>query len=365
MRLLKKQYLLLLILPMLLLSGCSSIGYYFDAVNGHLSILADQESIKDILQRENITPELKSKLVLATQARKFASTEMLLPDNDSYRYYSDIKRSYVVWNVVATEKFSIKARQWCFLIVGCVSYRGYFNQEDAKIYAKKLKAQGYDVNVSGARAYSTLGWFDDPLLNTMIQLNESRLVGLIFHELAHQQVYINGDSSFNEAFASSVEIEGIKRWFEQQTTSTLSLAQQKKLYKDYNQSRKREIEFKHLLKTTQLKLDALFKSTIFKSSTNQVDLKKQVFQQLQQNYQLLKKSWHGYHRYDGWMKQGLNNAHLALVATYHDKVPAFQAVLKSVNYDIKKYYQAIKSIGKLSKDERNHRLTNYKQSKFD
>ena len=342
---------------LLTLPACSSVGYYFDAVNGHLSILADQEPIKDILQNPDTSEELKSKLLLATKARNFASKEMLLPDNDSYRYYVDIKRPYVVWNVIATEKYSIKAQQWCFMVIGCVSYRGYFNLEDAKAFAKTLAAQGYDVNVAGAQAYSTLGWFDDPLLNTMIQHSEARIVGLIIHELAHQKIYINNDSSFNEAFATSVELEGIKRWFTRSINSSTN--KQKQLYKEYLTSRKREVEFKHLLKSTQLKLEQLFDSSEFKNSKHQENLKKQIFTQLQVDYQKLKATWHNYSGYDNWMNQKLNNAHLALIATYHDKVPAFQAVLSSVDNNIERFYQRIKSISMMTEEKRNNRLAEY------
>ncbi len=357
----KRFHILLLLLLLATISGCSSIGYYFDAVNGHLSVLAEQQAINDILQDTDTTAELKSKLTLAVQARDFASAEMKLPDNDSYRYYSDIKRSYVVWNVIATKPFSIKAKQWCFLVVGCVSYRGYFNKEDADNYAKSLKVAGYDVNVAGAKAYSTLGWLDDPLLNTMIEHNEARLVGLIIHELAHQQIYIDNDSSFNEAFASSVEFEGVKRWFNRQVSAS-SAQSNTKSYQRYLVSRKRELEFKQLLKSTQQQLQNAFNSDAFKMSNKQTLLKAAIFTELQQNYRSLKKSWQGYAGYDVWMKRDLNNAHLALVATYSDKVPAFQAVLRSVNNNIKHYYQTIEEIGALSESERNRRLNEYQQS---
>ncbi len=353
----KIVFTLLLSLFVLCLSACSSIGYYYDAVNGHLTVLSEQESIREILQQPDLASSLRVKLELATQAREFASAELFLPDNDSYRYYSDIKRPYVVWNVIATQHYSITARQWCFLIVGCVSYRGYFNKADAQAYADTLVTQGYDVNVSGAQAYSTLGWLDDPLLSTMIKHNEARLVGLIFHELAHQQVYIDDDSSFNEAFATSVEIEGVRRWFKRQTTS--DVVQTEKLYQQYLIARQHEIEFKQMLKSTQLKLETLFKSTVFKNSSNREVLKQQVFAQLQIDYRILKKSWQDYAGYDAWMKRDLNNAHLALVATYHDKVPAFLAVLKSVDSDIKKYYELVAIIGELPEKKRNQRLSSY------
>ncbi len=358
----KKRFgILLLALLLVTVSGCSSLGYYFDAVNGHLSVLAEQQAIKDILQESDVTAELKAKLTLATQARDFASAEMKLPDNDSYRYYSDIKRPYVVWNVIATKPFSIKAKQWCFLVVGCVSYRGYFNKDDADNYAKSLKVAGYDVNVAGAKAYSTLGWLDDPLLNTMIQYNEARLVGLIIHELAHQQIYIDNDSSFNEAFASSVELEGVKRWFNRQTATSV-IQSNFKSYQDYLVLQKRELEFKQLLKSTQQQLQDLFNSDTFKTSNKQKLLKAAVYNELQQNYRALKKSWQGYAGYDAWMKRDLNNAHLALVATYYDKVPAFQAILRSVNNNIENYYQTVEEIGGLSEPERNRRLNEYQKN---
>jgi len=353
----KLFYSLLFSLLILLLPACSSVGYYLDAVNGHLNILADQESINDILQQDSISPELKSKLVLATEARDFASAEMLLPDNDSYRYYSDINRDYVVWNVIATEKYSITAKQWCFMVVGCVSYRGYFNQDDAKAYAKTLKAQGYDVNISGAQAYSTLGWFDDPLLNTMIKHNDAQIVGLIIHELAHQQIYINGDSSFNEAFASSVEIEGIKRWFHRQSRNSTDA--QKKQFRQYLKSKQRNGEFKQLLKAAQKNLDELYKSNKFKHSVKQQTLKAAIFTKLKLDYQRLKISWQNYSGYDVWMNRDLNNAHLALIATYYEKVPIFQSILLSVDNNIQHFYDIVESIGELEESERNARLAEY------
>lgn len=342
------------VLTLFMIASCSSVGYYFEAVNGHLSILAEQQAIKDILQEQDTTAELKSKLRLATQAREFASSEMKLPDNDSYRYYSDIKRPYVVWNVIATKPFSIEAKQWCFLVVGCVSYRGYFNKVDALNYAKSLQEKGYDVSVAGAQAYSTLGWLDDPLLSTMIQHNEARLVGLIIHELAHQQVYIDDDSSFNEAFASSVELEGVKRWFGRDAVALNS-----KSYQDYLVTRKRTLEFKQLLKVTQQNLDNLYNTESFKNAENKKTLKAAVFSELQKQYRVLKKSWQGYKAYDVWMKRDLNNAHLALVATYFDKVPAFQAIMRSVDNNIERYYDTVEEIGDLPEVERNNRLSTY------
>ncbi|MFV2061021.1 MAG: aminopeptidase, partial [Gammaproteobacteria bacterium] len=199
-----------------------------------------------------------------------------------------------------------------------------------------------------------LGWLDDPLLSTMIQHNEARLVGLIIHELAHQLVYIKNDTAFNEAFATAVEIEGIKRWFTRENGVTT--ASKNKLYQQYLQSRQREIEFKHLLKTTQVKLEQLFKSELFKNSNDQENLKKQIFSQLQINYQQLKKSWQNYSGYDRWMKRDLNNAHLALIATYHDKVPVFQAILKSTNNNLKQFYQEVKIISEMTESNRNNRL---------
>lgn len=337
----------LLLLPFV--SACSTLGYYIDAINGHFELMSKQQPIDDLLEQESLDKELREKLTLAKSAREFASQYLSLPDNDSYRDYADIKRPYVVWNVIAAPAYSIQPKQWCFLFAGCINYRGYFNKKDAQDYAAELRQQGYDVYVAGARAYSTLGWFDDPLLNTMLYQSESRLVGIIFHELAHQRLYIDDDSSFNEAFASAVEQEGVKRW----------LSFRKEKYLAHIKSKNRDREFKQLLINTRSWLKNIYEGK--HSEDRKAQLKQAAFDNLKAEYIELKRAWGGYGGYDKWMAQDLNNAHLALVATYHELVPAFQTLLKNNNNDLNAFYVAAEKLGRLPKKARTEALKNLKE----
>lgn len=230
--------------------------------------------------------------------------------------------------------------------MGCLSYRGYFSKADATDYANELKKEGYDVFLAGAKAYSTLGWFDDPLLNTMMYKSEARRAGIIFHELAHQVVYIEDDSAFNEAFATTVEQEGIRRWMLKNGKD--------KQYQEYLRNKKRDTEINDLLQATRDELKELYKTKA--SGKEKRKYKKYVFLKMQRKYQKLKDSWNGYSAYDLWMKQEINNAHLLLISTYHELVPTFQAVLKQENNNLKKFYHAVEKIGEKNKKERKKQL---------
>lgn len=340
-----------LIFIALTVSACSSFGYYMDLMAGHSELLEQRKPVADILEEKETKPKLRKLLETSQKIRDFASNELYLPENDSYRLYADLKRPYAVWNVVAAKEFSIKPKKWCFLIVGCLSYRGYYSKEEATAFANELKAQGYDVYVGGASAYSTLGWFDDPLLNTMMYKSEARRAGVIFHELAHQVVYIDNDSAFNEAFATTVEQEGIRKW--------LARKGKNDKYQEYLRDKHRDSQWNQLLEDTRKQLKGIYK---LKISSNEKKLAKQhAFSELQKKYQQLKKTWNGYNVYDKWMNQDLNNAHLLLVATYHDLVPTFKAILKNENYDMKKFYVAVEKYGQLDKEKRNEQLKQINQ----
>lgn len=323
-------------------SGCSSFGYYLDLMAGHSELLEQRKPVAELLAEKETKPRLRELLQASQNIRDFATNELHLPENDSYRMYADLKRPYAVWNVIAVEEFSIKPKKWCFLIVGCLSYRGYFSKEEATKYANELKAEGYDVYVAGAKAYSTLGWFDDPLLNTMMYKSEARRAGIIFHELAHQVLYVDNDTAFNEAFATAVEHEGIRRW--------LIKKGQSEKYNQYLINKKRDAELNNLLKDTRDKLKDLYKTKTSNKEKRQV--KKQIFALMQNKYKQLKKSWAGYSAYDQWMKQDLNNSHLLLIATYHDLVPTFKAMLRQENFDLNKFYVKAEQFGKLDKEKR-------------
>lgn len=337
---LNKRALGLLCIP--ILSGCTTLGYYFDAIGGHLDLINRQQPVTEILQQPNIAPGLREQLVLSQKAREFASKELLLPDNDSYRSYSDIGRPYAVWNVIAVPALSIQPKKWCFVFAGCISYRGYFTHKAAERYAAEFKAQGFDVHVAGAWAYSTLGWFDDPLLNTMFNRGEAALVGTLFHELAHQLLYIDDDSAFNESFASFVEMEGLRRWFLAKRNN--------KAYDAYLKKNQRSTEFRGLLKNTRENLKNIYSSNL--AATKKITLKQEAFTRLKLNYEKLKQNWGGDDRYDAWMAQELNNAHLALMSTYHQKVPAFVAILAENKGDLAAFYKAVKRLADLPGTER-------------
>ncbi len=332
----------ILLFSALTVSACSSFGYYMDLMAGHSELMEQQKPVADILAQKGTKPKLRQLLKTSQNIRDFASKELHLPENDSYRMYADLKRRYAVWNVIAAKEFSVKPKKWCFLFVGCLSYRGYFSKQDATAYANELKSEGYDVYVAGANAYSTLGWFDDPLLNTMMYKSEARRAGIIFHELAHQVVYIDGDSAFNEAFATAVEEEGIQRWLEKNEKS--------KQFEKYLVDKKRDSQLNQLLQETRDNLKALYKTKI--STEDKRQGKQRIFSLLKKQYSQLKKSWGDYNAYDKWMSQQLNNAHLLLIATYHDLVPTFKAMLKKEKYNLKKFYVAVEQFGKLDKDKR-------------
>ncbi|VAX08168.1 PUTATIVE ZINC PROTEASE PROTEIN [hydrothermal vent metagenome] len=328
---LKKAVLVLLFLW---LGGCSSAGYYWDAVSGHAELLNAQRSLDEVLADPAVSVKTRETLKTMLKAREFASQELGLPDNDSYRNYVDLGREYAVWNVVATAQFSLSPKQGCFVFVGCISYRGYYRQAQAQDYADSLQAEGLDVQVSGARAYSTLGWSDDPLLNTMLYRSEARQVGIIFHELAHQQLYIKGDSTFNESFATAVEQEGIRRWFLAQGNSAG--------YQRYQDSQQRDEQFKQLLLQVREELQLLYQAK--KDVTEKQEEKVQIFSELKQHFARLRKTDPAFSVYEGWMAQDLNNAHLALIATYNEYVPAFAQLLKEKQGELPAFYAELKKI---------------------
>ncbi|MBI5783517.1 MAG: aminopeptidase, partial [Gammaproteobacteria bacterium] len=209
------RHSLTLLLLLAVVSGCASPGYYLHAVSGQIEILNKRRPVEEVLNDPATTPQTRQQLKLVRRLRDFASRELGLPDNDSYRSYTDLERPFVVWDVFAAPELSLEPKQWCFLVAGCVPYRGYFARDEAEQFAADLKQDGYDVYVGGVPAYSTLGWFNDPLLNTFIHRSEPELAGLLFHELAHQKIYVSGDTTFNESFATVVELEGVKRWSQQ------------------------------------------------------------------------------------------------------------------------------------------------------
>ncbi len=339
-----KLLYVLLFLP--LLGGCANTGFYWQSVNGQMEIWKKERTIQTVIADLQSSPQLKDKLVVVLRIREFASRELDLPDNGSFRYYADLRRPYVLWNVFAAPEFSIKPKEWCFIFVGCVSYRGYFSESEAYRFAEDQQIRGYDVSVVGIPAYSTLGWFDDPILNTFINDSETEVAGLIFHELAHQVVYVKDDTTFNESFAVTVQQEGVSRWLAKYGTSEQREA--------YVVAQRRKQDFARLVMKYRSRLDELYRSEI--SDPKKRESKRQIFSELRQEYAQLKKTWGGFSGYDYWFPPEANNAYLASIAAYTQLVPAFQALLAKNDDDLARFYQAVKEIAGLPKSERDARL---------
>jgi predicted aminopeptidase len=338
-----------------LMTACAGPGYYLQAAGGHLRVMTHTRAIDDILADSATPAPLKSRLTTALEARDFASRTLGLPDNRSYRRYVDVPRRHMVWSVYATPALALDPLRWCFPVAGCVAYRGYFAQQDAERFARHLRKKGYDVYVAGVDAYSTLGWFSDPLPSPVLRRSDTEVAGVIFHELAHQRLYISNDSAFNESFARTVELEGMRRWLSRactapdcDTTGPLSeLA-------DYLRDKARHDEFIALLKQARDRLQRAYQSGL--PDTDKLTAKTEIFAWLQTEYRTLRATWDGYAGYDRWFAQDLNNAHLASIDTYYRHVAGFQALLQTRSGDLPAFYAASQQLGRMSRDERAARL---------
>lgn len=327
-----------------LAAGCDTLGYYYQSIGGHLGVMAQAQPLDDAIASANGANDAKlaQRLELARRIRDYASRELKLPDNGSYRRYANLHRPYVVWSVFATPELSMDLRKWCFPIVGCITYRGYYAQKDANQYAQGLRHDGLETYVAGIPAYSTLGYFDDPLLNTFVYQPEGELARLIFHELAHQVVYVRNDTAFNESFATAVETAGVEQWLAQEGSPEARAS-----YRIYDGRRS---QFRAMLLDTRGKLVALYKSPLDDEAKRQG--KARIFDELRAEYARLKTEWGGYSGYDRWFDQPLTNAHLAAVATYQQWVPAFTALLAQSGGDWRRFYAAARKLGDLPPVER-------------
>jgi predicted aminopeptidase len=326
----------------LLLAGCANLPYYFQSVRGQLDIWARQNDVETLIANPQTAEPLRKKLRTVLTIREFASNELGLPRNSSYRRYANLERPYAVWNVFAAPEFSIQPRQWCFVFAGCVNYRGYFSKGDAEEFAAQTQSEGYDVFVGGVPAYSTLGYFPDPVLNTFVNYADPHLARLVFHELAHQVVYVRDDSVFNESFAVTVEQEGMRRWLDRhgsaQDRATSALIAQ------------RRTEFVSSIETYRQRLDALYRSGLEPAETRM--RKAALFTELAEDYRKLKASWGGFAGFDRWFAEKPNNALLASIAIYTRKVPAFEALLAREGGDLVRFYAAVKALASLSAPQR-------------
>lgn len=335
-----------ILLSFSLLSGCESIGFYQQAAFGQIKILINREPIQAIIHSAETDPPLQERLILVESIRAYAEKKLNFPVGKNYATYVDTGRAYVVWNVFAAPEFSLNALEWCFPITGCVSYRGYFQKEKAEKLAGKLKAEGNDVFVGGVAAYSTLGWFSDPVLNTFLNRSESRLAALIFHELAHKILYLPGDSVFNESFATTLENEALRRW--------LNDKQQPQLYQKVLAEQERRFEFVRLVDSYKGRLRELYAQRL--DDVDKRAGKKQLIQKFREDYDALKLNWHGHADFDNWVRSEINNAKIVTISTYNDLVPAFNRLLEDSGGDLQIFLTRCKELAGMEKAARNRLL---------
>ncbi len=331
----------------LLMSGCSNLGYYLQSVGGQLDIWRRQRPIEEIVNDQTTPDGLRRKLSRVLEIRAFASRELGLPDNRSYREYADLRRPYVVWNVFATGEFSVEPVQWCFLVVGCVSYRGYFSKEDAERFAAETAGGGRDVYIGPVPAYSTLGWFPDPVLNSFIHYPDVEVARLIFHELTHQVAYVRDDTVFNESFAVAVEQEGVRRW--------LARGGDAQQYAAFARVQRIRADFARLVRKHREQLAALYRTRLAPEPMRA--RKHEILRAFEDEYRTMKQqAWGGYAGYDQWFGAKPNNAQIVSVAIYTQLVPAFQALLARENEDLPRFYAAVKALAAQARDDRDAEL---------
>ncbi|CAN5648740.1 aminopeptidase [soil metagenome] len=330
-----------------LLSGCSSAGYLMQSISGHLHMLGDARPVQSVIDDSQTPPRLRERLELSQRMRSFAATDLHLPDNASYRRYADLKRPAVVWNVVAAPELSLTLETWCFPIVGCVGYRGYFDRTQADAMADELRARGLEATVYGVPAYSTLGripgdWFSDPLLNTFIYYPEGELARMVFHELAHQVAFAKDDTMFNESFATTVERVGGHRWLESHSSPAAQL--------EYEVFNTRRLQFQSLTLRYRKELDTLYKSGA--TDDEKRAGKAALMQRLRADYATMRDTeWGGFKGYDGWFERA-NNASLGVMAAYTELVPGFERLLARQDGDLGKFYVEVKQLADMPKDQR-------------
>jgi predicted aminopeptidase len=329
------------------LGGCTTTLYLLQAANGEWHVMHSRQPIVQVIDDPAAPEPLIRELAEVRAARNFASRALALPDNDSYRTYVRIDRPYVVWNVVAAPALSIEPKEWCFPIAGCVAYRGYFKEKRASAFAADLKRRGYDVVIEGVPAYSTLGKLPDPVMSTMMRYGSEELAAMIFHELAHQLLYVQDDSRFNEAFAVTVEDEGLKRWLESKGQSA-HIAQ-------LERQRDEDAQFIVLLRHTRIRLAQLYASDAPRET--KLRRKQETFTTLTAQIRALERSLGvRFPDYDSWIANGLNNAQLASVSTYYDCVPGFQRLLQRENGDLPRFYAAARELAREPRRERDAQL---------
>ena len=343
-----------LISMVLLLQGCADLGYYWHSASGHLAVMNQRESIEDLLADEGLESNLRDQLLLVQEMRQFSIERLALPDNDSYQSYVQLDRPYVLQNLFAAPEFSTRLYQWCYPIIGCASYRGYYDEARLQSYVEQLEADHLEVYVGQVPAYSTLGWFDDPILSSFINWPEYRLAGLLFHELTHQRIFIGDDTTFNESLATAVQQAGTRLWLEsRQREDGLNRMQRWLAY------RKQVIT---LIDQTRDQLDHIYRLKIVDADKRQ--RKQAIFDQAQVMHGIIAHS-HGIEAgFTHWFESGLNNAKVGSVGAYNDRLEAFLAILEAQSSDFSAFFNYVDKLGRLEKKARNRCLDAWTQGSF-
>jgi predicted aminopeptidase len=322
-----RTFLFLACLPVV--SGCETLSYYSQAIRGQMGLMNAARPLEAWLADPATPADLRGRLQAAQSIRQFGSRRLALPQNGSYGSYAELGRPYAVWNVYAAPRFSVEPKQECFPFAGCVSYRGFFSEEEARSQAARLRAEGYDVHVGGVPAYSTLGWFDDPLLSTFIRYPDVQLARLVFHELAHQRVYLKGDTTFNESFAVTVEEEGVRRWLEAEGRGGELEA--------LRAARLRRQEFAARVAQTRERLAGLYRAKL--SEEAMLAGKREEYAKLRAAY-------------PGIVPPEPSNAYLASIALYTQLVPQFERLLAACGGELKPFYDRVDALAALGRDAR-------------
>ena len=335
------------------ITGCSTLGYYQQAIVGQWQLLAKRRPLDEVLVDTQVSSEVKSRLMVAQQLRVFAADTLHLPVADSYSTYVDVGAPYVVWNVFAAPEFSLTMKTFCYPVAGCVSYKGFFAKASAAALTQALAADGNDTFYGGIAAYSTLGWFADPLLSTFIARDDTALAALLFHELAHKVVYIPGDTRFNESFATAVERYGLRQWLPLQGDGQV----QGKAYNDYLLTTQRRGEVIDLILATREALALVYALDVDESDKRQ--RKRDLIENLRRNYQVLALQWGTSGPFRAWMAADINNARLGAVADYNDWVPAFERWLASLDGDLPAFFAAVEYLAEADKVSRDQYLETF------
>lgn len=337
---------IIVVFSLFALNGCSTVNYYRQAVAGQWMLIDHRQPIETVRDDPATAPALRERLARIETIRAFARESLGLPVDAAYSTYVDLGRDYVVWNVVAAPADSLQLKTWCYPVVGCQTYRGYFDRVQAEALAQTLAAKGMDTWAPGVIAYSSLGWFDDPVLNTFAHWPEDRLAALIFHELSHKTVYISGDTTFNESYATTVELEGLLRY--------LQVRDQPGNLSGVLERQRMEAEFTAMVMATARQLDALYKRHL--PVQTMLRRKADLIAELRARHASQRQGWPDPFAYDHFFGAGLNNARIASVGTYNRWVPAFRQLLREEENNFIRFHEAVGQLSRLPPDERERQL---------